>query len=282
MKQKLLSQLAVALPVAAISAASLPNVANAAIFNDGDALSFGVVANIQDLVFADTPTIAPFFDFQPPPNAPGGNNPADTNIAGLGNISQDPTGFSSCNTGSLNSGTCNGTIRDFTAIQPGNDAGIAGTGGANSFLSITNPGPVGPATSTWNFSLLTSTIENPNDDTASVFTPIPEVLPSGFVCGPGSLAVGCSLSLDFTAEGKVFDTATEELAYVTYFYAVTGITIDTVTSTPDGDIFTTSTFAQAGNLRVEVKNVPEPGTVSSLLAMGMVASFGFLRQKSRK
>lgn len=311
MKQKLLAQLAVALPVAAVTATSFSSAASAVTFTAGDALSFGIVADIQNISLVTSgpgPFPDVFVNFQPDVPAFGSLAPANVSGVSFSNISTDAAGFRSCNTGGLNSTSCIadpangpdslgnlGGIRDFTIDSNApftDDTTVNGTNGFDSFLVIQNdgsgPAPIegGPtpgAASNWYFSLLTTTLENPDPSRSSLFTRLPGTSDDGSNCLAGSTTgaslLGCELELDFTASGKVLDTATNELAHVNYFYAVTGIELDSVN--PDGT-FNTTSFANAGNLRVAVKDVPEPGTVSSLLALGMVGSFGFLRQKSRK
>lgn len=267
--------------------------ATAVTFTKGDALSFGVAAQIENITIPPQGSPVPIFiDFQPPDNVPGGNTPSDTTITGVGNISAMPEGFASCNTGGLVSAACTlgSNVRDFNvdvdvASPPlTKDTGVMGLDGTNSFLTVVNDGSLVPsAASTWYFGLDTTTIVNPSGP--GVLNPI-TFLPGSSDGGndclalvAGDEATGCDLAIDFEAFGQVRDTATGQIELVKYFYAVTGLEIAGGLGTNAAPYFTT-TFAQAGNLRVEMaETVPEPGSVVALLALGSVGSIEFLRRK---
>lgn len=277
LKSKFLSRLAVALPVAAVSAASFSNAASAAsIFANGDKTSIFTTGQIIDISLE---TIFPSVVFTPPtiPPVPGR---ADIGVAGspLATASTSPDGLGLCADGNLLSLTCDGDIVNPFDTTPG--PVIA------DFLNVfdTTGGTDGDDLSI-QFSLDPNTIANPSSPTDSVLQIVdPDPNTAINECDPGdggTLAVGCELAVDFFASGKATNLLdTSDVAHVTYAYSGTRFTIESGSGT-DADPFVTDFISNAGNLEIAVK-APEPGAVSGLLVLGAIGSLGLLRRKVRK
>lgn len=264
--------------IASTGALSLSTAASAAVLfgNPPNQLSFNFLFNLEDLdlvrdgggvLNAVLPT--PSVVFQ------GGL----LEIAGNGNLG-DP--FTPCNTGTITSLECSGTIQDFTVA----------TGVVDPFITVTDT--TGPVTLDYSLTIDTDSITDPLGISVLTFSDdgVPGG-PSAASCVANPAQNGCSALIRFQANGKltVIDSPTGVGVgdVVDIFYSYTGprILVDGDTSTScganAGDTCTLQFLqtSSSANILAVQQAVPEPGSASAVLGLGVLGAVGIIKRKKK-
>lgn len=279
------------------------NAASAAFLNTTDdvppfnQLSIGVNFDVSDL---DLIRLTPGSGLENPEdllipgygtagNGPGINfTPNDINVSGTANIGGEA--FTVCNTGTTNSGTCEGMITNFIA-----DAFTD----YPTFITVTGVAPVSDLD--YNFSLDGSSITNPITPTEGIISFTDDALPGGptsaqCIVDPGQ--GGCAglinffakgtLTVNGVADGSGFDSEVGQTYPVSYSYSgprilVNGPTTTSCGTTP-GDLCSLNfdLTTGAGNLLVQIEageTTPEHNSPVALLGLGIISAIGMLNRK---